>query len=294
MRLATPKILTILIALSACADEKAPIDSDLARDIALASEVQQQSQLLPQDTALSAEPEKRPAAEPARPRTPTRTASAPTRRETPVTRAPAPAPRVQPPPPPVEREADPEPTPTPTPAPVSRMRGILAGTSFGLSTKGQVCTNGNRPGDKIVATVSNAVIGEGGAMIPAGSSVVLEVASVTPGDSPEQAEITLRVRSIIIDGEAHNVAGTVDLGSDLQRTQVAREEGSDKKKVIGGAIAGALIGQILGKDTKSTVMGAAAGAAAGAGAAALSRKYDACLPAGSSVRVTTTAPLPLA
>ena len=49
----------------------------------------------------------------------------------------------------------------------------------------------------------------------------------------------------------------------------------------------------MGKDTKSTVIGAAAGAAAGTAAAAASRKYDACLPAGGSLRVTTSQPITL-
>jgi hypothetical protein len=72
------------------------------------------------------------------------------------------------------------------PAPAPATRGIAAGTSFGITTTGQVCTS-NLPGDKIVATTNSAVVGENGAVIPAGTSVVLEVASVTPGDSPEQA-----------------------------------------------------------------------------------------------------------
>jgi hypothetical protein len=49
----------------------------------------------------------------------------------------------------------------------------------------------------------------------------------------------------------------------------------------------------MGRDTKSTVIGAAAGAAAGTAAAMASRKYDACLPAGGQVRVTTSQPITL-
>lgn len=289
-----PTLRTILIVAAAlgivaCKDEPAPMDSELARDIALAS-AQPPTPLMPQDTALSAAtPERTPAA-PARTPTPTRTASTP-RRETPREPVQRPsAPRVETPRP---VTPEPEPEPTPAPAPVERMRGFLAGTSFGLTTKSPVCTNGNRPGDKIVATLVAPVDGENGAHIPAGASVVLEVASITPGDSPESAAITLRVRSIIVDGEPRSVDANVTPVTDLQRTQVARDEGSDKKKVIGGAIAGAIIGQIAGRDTKSTVIGAAAGAAAGAGAAALSRKYDACLPAGAEVRVVTNQPLVL-
>lgn len=178
---------------------------------------------------------------------------------------------------------------SPEPRAESRSRGILAGTSFGLSTRGQVCTN-NRPGDKIVATVTEPVVGQDGATIPAGSSVVLEVVSVAPGDTPESADIALRVRSIVLDGVAHPVDAAVAISSELARGP-ATENNSDKKKVVGGAIAGAVIGQIMGRDTRSTVIGAAAGAAAGTAAAAATRKYHACLPAGSSARVTTTQPI---
>ena len=149
-----------------------------------------------------------------------------------------------------------------------------------------MCTT-NLPGDKIVATLDHAVIGENGAYLPAGTSVVLEVASVTPGDRPEAAQISLRVRSIVINDEAVSVPSTVAIQSDLER-RARPDGGSEKKKVIGGAIAGAIIGQVIGRDTRGTVIGAAAGTAAGAAAAAASRKYDACLPAGSQARVTTS------
>ena len=283
-------LATASLLLLGCADKPEPIDADLARDIALASEAQQQSLLVPEDTALSREPVRRPLTETTT-KTPTRTASAPARRPAPAPPvAREPQPRVEQPRP-VERE--PEPAPAPAPA-AARMRGFLAGTSFGLTTKGQVCTNGSRVGDKIVATLDAPISGENGASLPAGTSVVLEVTSITPGDTPESATIMFRLRSIIIEGEARSVDADVSVVSELSRTQVARDEGSDRKKVIGGAIAGAIIGQVMGKDTKSTVIGAAAGAGAGAAAAAASRKYDACLPAGSQVRVTTTQPLHVA
>jgi hypothetical protein len=69
---------------------------------------------------------------------------------------------------------------------------------------------------------------------------------------------------------------------------VPRDKNADRRKVVGGAVAGAVLGQIMGRNTKATVIGAAAGAAAGTAAAVASRKYDACLPAGGAVRVTTT------
>lgn len=273
--------LIVALASSACSDagKRGAVDSDLARDIALAN----QAPVVPQltDTALSSKEAPTP-----RPAPPTPAPRKAQRREQP---APAPAPRrVQP------RPVQPEPTPVaPAPAPAPRFRGIQSGTSFGLVTNTAVCTT-NLPGDKITAKLTAPVTGENGAFLPEGTTVVLEVASVTPGDKPENAQITLRVRSIVFNDEPIAVeSADVAVQSELERRAVARDKNSDRRKVVGGAVAGAILGQILGHDTKSTVIGAAAGAAAGTAAAAASRKYDACLPAGGSVRVTTSQPIPL-
>jgi hypothetical protein len=162
---------------------------------------------------------------------------------------------------------------------------------FGVTTDSRVCTNTNRPGDKIVATVNAPVTGSGGATIPAGSQVVLEVASVNPDDA--QSPITFRVRSIVVDGQPHSVDADVTSTGQTERTKVAGDPNADKKKVIGGAIAGAVLGQIFGHSTKSTVIGAAAGGAAGAVAAKATEKYESCLPVGSPVHITMSQALVL-
>ena len=274
---------TLVIAtLVACSDRDSQTlaDSELARDLALAN----QTPVYPQfaDTSPMSAPEPQRIEPPPRrlPQAPTRVATAPRRPTATVVDRPRPSA----PDPAVEQ-------PAPAPAPEPRRAGFGVGTSFSLSTGAEVCTT-NLPGDKIVATLEHAVSGENGAYIPAGTAVVLEVASVTPGDRPEAAQISLRVRSIVINDEVVGVPSTVSIQSDLER-RVRPDGGSDKKKVIGGAIAGAIIGQVIGRDTRGTVIGAAAGTAAGAAAAAASRKYDACLPAGSQVRVTTSQPITL-
>jgi hypothetical protein len=272
--------LTLAFAIVACSDDgkQAAADAELARDIALANQTPVNP--LFRDTALTASPE--PASSPRRPARATK-APAPTR----TTRREAPAP------PPVERAPIEQQVAAPAPAPApSRTRGFDAGTMFALTTKSAICTT-NLPGDKITATVTAPVSGENGATMPAGTTVVLEVTSVTPGDTPESAQISLRVRSILLNDQPVAMVGDVAILSDLERRQVPRDKNADRRKVVGGAVAGAIIGQIMGKDTKSTVIGAAAGAAAGTAAAAASRKYDACLPAGASLRVTTSQPIVL-
>jgi len=275
-------IVALGLALAACSDrnKQAAADSELTRDLALVNQAPANPQL--NDAPVSAAPEPKRVA-PTPNRTPTQTRVGTTRR---TTTAAAPAPRRVTPPP-----VQPEPVEE-APAPAPRRKGFLTGTSFALTTNSPVCTT-NLPGDKITATLNAPVSGENGAYLPAGTTVVLEVASVTPGDNPDNAHIALRVRSILVNDEPTSVDGDVAVTSGLERRELPRDKNADKKKVIGGAVAGAILGQILGKDTKSTVIGAAAGAAAGTAAAGMSRKYDACLPAGGSVRVTTSQPITL-
>lgn len=265
-------ILAALALVAACdRNQRSAADSAaLAADLALVQQQAQQPALEFQDTALSKVAEAK--------ATPTPRATAPAR---PRVTTPAPRPR---PVEVVEREVETPSAPTPAPA---RAPGFEAGTSFSVITKSAICTT-NLPGDKIVATLDSPVEGQNGASIPAGTTVVLEVASVTPGDNPQSAQIALRVRTIMINDEPVSVDANVTIASELERREVPRDKNSDRRKVVTGAIAGAVLGQIMGRDTKSTVIGAAAGAGAGAVAAAASKQYDACLPAGGVVRATTT------
>ena len=264
--------LATLALVAACdRTERTAADSAaLADDLAL---VQQQAQQVPlefRDTALSTVAETRASSTPrtTAPQRPRVTASAPRPRPVEV----------------VERTVETPVAPAPAPA---RAPGFEAGTSFSVITKNPICTT-NLPGDKIVATLDSPVQGQNGASIPAGTTVVLEVASVTPGDNPQSAQIALRVRTIMINDEPVPVDAAVTIASALERREVPRDKNADRRKVVTGAIAGAVLGQIMGRDTKSTVIGAAAGAGAGAVAAAASKQYDACLPAGGVVRATTT------
>ncbi len=148
------------------------------------------------------------------------------------------------------------------------------------------------PGDKIVATLNQDVTGTNGAVIPAGSSVVLEVASVKPGMSDNDAEIYFRVRSIVVGDKTYNVSAQVTPMGQMQRVKVENPDGNaDKKKVIGGAIIGGILGQVIGHSTKGTIIGAAGGAAAGAAAAKMGEKYEGCFPAGSPFKITLSQPL---
>ncbi len=153
-----------------------------------------------------------------------------------------------------------------------------------MTINGRVCTNTALAGDKFTATVTTATMGSNGAMIPAGATVVLEVASVDRAEPVENSRVEFRVRAIDINGSARPADGEVATLAQLEKAQTAA--GNDRTKVIGGAVAGAVLGQIFGRSTKATVIGAAAGATAGSAAAHASRSTYACLPEGSALRLT--------
>ncbi len=293
MRVPIPKFPALLLAVAlplsgGCRerDTAPPVDSALARDIAMA----QQPGVAPMvfnDAPLGASS------------APTRATSSPAPRKSPSVAnrpSPSPSPRRNPPAPvvrsprpsaPAPVAPRPEPSPTPGPAPAPAAGVIGAGSRVAMATNGPVCTRGLLVGDKFSATVTTPTMGTNGAIIPAGAVVVLEVAAIDRADPAENSRVEFRVRAIDVNGEARQVDGDVATLSGMQPT-ASSSGGSDRTKVIGGAVAGAVLGRILGKSTKSTIIGAAAGAAAGTAAAKAGHgsTSDACLPDGSALRLT--------
>ena len=275
-------LASALILVGACRDRAATpaVDSSLAQDIALAQregpgpEVFNDAPL--GGTASAAPAAARPAPRPAPPR-----ATAPRPRPVPRRRGP-PAEVAQAPRRPAQQADEPASAPSPSPGPVAGVIG--AGARIGLSINGRVCTNTALAGDKFTATVTTATVGSNGAMIPAGATVVIEVASVERADPAQNSRIEFRVRTIDVNGAARQADGDISSLASLEAGQTAGS--NERTKVIGGAVAGAVLGQIFGRSTKSTVIGAAAGAAAGTVAARSSRTGYACLPEGSALRLT--------
>ena len=275
--------LAALLLAAGCRDRAAapPADSVLAQDLALAQRAGT-GPVVFNDAPLDA---KAPAAP---------TPAAPTKRNEPPRVSapkPTPSPRRDAPLAPVERTprqpapvATTQPTPAPAPAPVPAAGVIGAGTQVGMTTNAKVCAATALAGDKYTATVSEATVGSNGAVIPAGSTVVIEVASVEKTNPIESSRIEFRIRSLDVNGEARPVDGSVATLGSLEKVQTA--SGNDTKKVIGGAVAGAILGRIFGGGTKGTVIGAAAGAAAGTAAAHSTHSTDACLPVGTPLRLT--------
>jgi outer membrane biosynthesis protein TonB len=265
------------------ANEHAKADSDLARDLALASAQTQQPTFT--DTAMSPEPTV--AAPKPKPQVPApvkrRTEPKPAPKPRVVAQAPAPAP--EPPPAVVQQPI----VQAPAPAPIQAEIG--AGAAAAMTSGSKICTNTNLPGDKLTATLITSLTGTNGAVIPAGATVVLELASATAGKDAESAQLTFRVRSIVVNDKTYDVQADASPLDPLQQSKVAGDPNGEKKKVIGGAIAGAILGQIIGHNTKGTLIGAATGAAAGAAASRMGEKWEACLPTGAAMRLKLNAPI---
>jgi len=142
-------------------------------------------------------------------------------------------------------------------------------------------------GDKVTATVSEAVNGSNGAVIPAGATVTLTVTKLKRSENVNDPVVMeFSVNSVSYGGHTYPLDAEVSSAS-VDRIK-DQPQNKDVQKVVGGAVAGAIAGRILGKSTKSTVIGAAAGAAAGAAGAAATANYQGCIPSGGNIVVKLT------
>lgn len=280
-------------ALAGCADrssDTAAVDSALSRDLTLAASATPTVAI--GDTAIRqapSTPEPAPAPLPTAPPKPaarptSRPAPAPTRAPTP---APAPAPTVAPVTPaeaPVVAPVAPAPEPAAAPG---RTRAIGAGVALSGPTNAMICSLANRPGDRFVVSLADDVRSPDGAVLPAGTPVLVEMA-------PPAADggFAFRLRGVQLNGEFIPAEGAVRV-VDATTTERQVSKGGDKGKVITGAVIGGILGRVLGGGTRGAVIGAAGGAAAGTVAAARNTVTERCLPSGAILTATLTAPLVL-
>ncbi|CAN5183133.1 hypothetical protein BH09GEM1_BH09GEM1_21070 [soil metagenome] len=276
-RFGAPLALTIVLALAACSSADKKPDSALARDTALNKDLAMANR----DTA--AQPALNDVAATPRAATNTKPAAA--------------APRPKPAPP----RTTPKPAaPTTTASGNTVTKGssggggsvgtIASGTNLSLRSNARVCTNTYTPGQTFTATLANAVTGSGGATIPAGATVSLEVVQLKRSENAtDKILMEFSAKSISFGGRTYPISASI---GDTQVDKIRNEPKSkDVQKVVGGAIIGAIAGQIMGKSTKATVIGAGAGAAAGAGVAAGTANYEGCVPDGGAINISLTSPV---
>jgi hypothetical protein len=167
----------------------------------------------------------------------------------------------------------------------ARTGTIAAGSTLNLASSSKVCTNTNHVGDHFTATVTNAVTGSNGAVIPAGATANVEVTDLKRSENAnDNVVMGFRVTSVSFGGHTYPVSATI-ASADVIKVR-NQPKSKDIQKVVGGAAIGAIAGQILGKSTKATVIGAAAGGAAGAGAAAATANYEGCVNSGGRITAT--------
>jgi hypothetical protein len=162
---------------------------------------------------------------------------------------------------------------------------IPAGATLNLASGSKICTNTNKVGERFAATVTDAVVGSNGAVIPAGATANVEVTELKRSENAnDNVVMGFRVVSVSFGGHTYPISATT---SYAQVNKVKNQPKSkDVQKVVGGAAIGAIAGQILGRSTKATVIGGAVGAAAGAGAAAATANYEGCVNSGGRITAT--------
>lgn len=162
---------------------------------------------------------------------------------------------------------------------------IPAGATLNLAAGSKVCTNTNHVGDRFNATLTNAVVGSNGAVIPSGATAVVEVTELKRSENAnDNVVMGFRVVSVNFGGHTYPISATTSY-ADVSKVR-NQPKSKDVQKVVGGAAIGAIAGQILGHSTKATVIGGAVGAAAGAGAAAATANYEGCVNSGSRITAT--------
>ena len=164
---------------------------------------------------------------------------------------------------------------------------VAAGTQLVLASTSRVCTNTNKVGDKITATLSEPVTGTNGAVIPAGATVTLTATQLKRSEnSNDQIIMEFQVNSVSFGGHTYPLDASVqEVAVDRVRNQ---PKSKDVQKVATGAVIGAIAGKIIGKSTKGAVIGGAAGAAAGAATAAATANYEGCIAEGGRIVVQLT------
>jgi hypothetical protein len=167
----------------------------------------------------------------------------------------------------------------------ARVGTIAAGSTLNLTSGSKICTNTSHVGEHFTATLSNAVTGSNGAVIPAGATADVEVTELKRSENAnDNVVMGFRVTSVRFGGHTYPVSATTSY-AEVNKVK-NQPRGKDVQKVVGGAAIGAIAGQILGHSTKATVIGAAVGGAAGAGAAAATANYEGCVNSGGKITAT--------
>lgn len=167
----------------------------------------------------------------------------------------------------------------PTPKTIEHHTNVPSGASINVQLK-TVVGEGTREGDTFVASLTEPLVVDGNMVLPAGTVVEGVVVRAVPLDIYKSTTLSLRLKSVSVDGEKHPVEAGL--------ARVTRDTGS-----------GALIGGVAGGG-KGAAIGALIGAAGGtSGSSAKATKGTAvgragiALPPGTLLRFELERPLDL-
>jgi hypothetical protein len=148
----------------------------------------------------------------------------------------------------------------------------------------------SRQGDQFTATVTNAVIAQNGATaVPAGAMLFGRVTGLHGSSSPtDQGVIRLDFDSIAFNNRAFPFDGNISNVTVRNESGAASRTNAVRGAVAGGA-AGAAFGAIVsGGDLSRVISTGILGAAAGTVISLGVGSTDAVIPAGTTMRVTST------
>ena len=174
------------------------------------------------------------------------------------------------------------------PAAASTARTAPAGASVGVTINEEISSRKYSAGHMVPGSVTSDVLdSRGRVVIPAGSPVDIEITRIAPSDAGHpsaEGTLELTVRSITVNGTAHDVGAVVSSVPHIMKGRgITKGQGTD---VAVGAAVGALAGQLIGKNTRSTVVGGAVGAVGGGAVAVAGAQRDIIVAPGTHISIS--------
>ncbi len=172
---------------------------------------------------------------------------------------------------------------------------LVGGTRVEATLQDSLSSRINKAGETVRAIVTTDVKNARDVVvIPAGSSVLLTVAQLDPGNDQIRPEgrLALVVNSVTVNGEVHVLTADLEpVTHHLQGRGITKDEA---ERIGAGTLIGAVAGQVIGKSTKGTVIGGAAGAIAGTAVAVHYAYRDVIVTAGTPITFALSRPLSIA
>ncbi|HVX41780.1 MAG TPA: hypothetical protein VHB25_19625 [Gemmatimonadaceae bacterium] len=172
---------------------------------------------------------------------------------------------------------------------------IPIGTTLDARLNQSLAASTTREGDQFTATTVDPVVAQDGeTAIPAGATLTGHVTGVHAASVPgEQSVIRLDFDNLSFNGRSYPFAGNV--ASVSVANQPTSATSSTVRSAVTGAAAGAVLGAIVsGGDLSKIITGGLLGAAAGTVISlGTGGSSQAVIPAGSTMQVRATQPVPL-